>query len=239
MSKDLIYPAYLSARTIQTLFEQIPPKILQGIVKDLDIEIQLTGPVGIKVTKAFSENQQTLIAKAQAVVTYLEKHHPEQIGSIDEPSRYIKGTLRMFSHYLPQAFGTKEDAKPELIYYGGSTEHTILGLAGPASYVYNPTQDPMPLVSSALPDLVRVLLKEFDMVSATPQFNPVKQGRKQEKREAGHALEAIEYMDEYNGPPVQMFSFFAKTKLDSEEIKGWDWDKHIVLASPVYVIYAD
>jgi hypothetical protein len=73
MSKDLIYPAYLSERTIQTLFEQIPPKILKGIAKDLGIEIQFSGGLfGFKVTKASSENQQTLIAKAQAVVTYLE-----------------------------------------------------------------------------------------------------------------------------------------------------------------------
>jgi hypothetical protein len=152
---------------------------------------------------------------------------------------YIKGTLKMFSHFLPQAFGTKEDAKPELIYYGGATEHTILGLAGAASYVHSPTQDPMNPVSSALPDLVRVLSKEFNLISASPRFKPIRQGPKQARREAGHALECIEYMNEYNGPPVQMFSFFAKTKLDSEQVKDWDWGKRIVLASPVYVIYAD
>ena len=234
--KDLIYPAYLSEHTIQKLFNQIPQNMLGSIAVELNVDVKI---FSLKLSKTPAEKELSLISQALAVVSFLRKHQPEQIGTVDEPKKYIEGTLKMFSHYLPQGFGTKENAKPELIYYGGSTEHTILGLAGATSYVNSPTQDPMTAVSSALPDLMRVLLKEFDMVSATPRFNPVKQGSRQAKREAGHALECIEYMDEYNGPPVQMLSFFAKTKLDSEQIKGWDWDKRIVLASPLYVFYAD
>src|SRR5260221_1281629 len=102
---------------------------------------------------------------------------------------YIKGTLPMFSYFLPQGFGVKESDQPELIYFGGSTNATILGLAGAASYVYMGTDGSMKQVSSSLPYLVNVIAKEYKIIPAHPRFRPFRNSLTQ-------ALAAIEYMEQ-------------------------------------------
>src|SRR6266851_4025084 len=126
MSKRLEYYAYLSEQTIQRLFEQIPQNFLSSIALELGLDLHI---LTVRVTKDKGEQERALSARVKAVVAYLEKHEPEYIGTLDNPKMYIKGTLPMFSYFLPQAFGVKESDKPELIYYGGSKNTTILGLA--------------------------------------------------------------------------------------------------------------
>src|SRR6266699_1051189 len=231
MKKGLEYYAYLSEQTIQRLFEQIPKEMLPPIAAELGIYLHF---LTIKVTKDRGEQEKALTTKLQAVVAYLEKHQPEHIGTIENPKRYIKGTLPMFSYFLPQGFGVKESAKPELIYYGGSKGNTILGLAGAASYVFADTNGRMEPLSSALPYLVSVIAKEYQIIPAHPRFRHVRYNISQ-------ALDTIEYMETYNrqGKQLRLFSFFAKLKLDSQNVSGWKGDCRILLASPLYVAYAD
>ncbi len=233
MSKGLEYYAYLSEQTIQRLFEQIPKKLLPPIAVELGINLYF---LTIKATKDRGEQEKALTAQLQAVVAYLEKHKSEQIGTIDNPKMYIKGTLSMFSYFLPQGFGVKESDQPELIYFGGSTNATILGLAGAASYVYVDTDGRMKQVSSSLPYLVNVIAKEYKIIPANPRFRPFWDSTTQ-------ALDAMEYMEEYNrqGSQLQNYSFVAKLKLDSQKVSGWRGREghRILLASPLYVAYAD
>jgi hypothetical protein len=231
MSKRLEYFAYLSEQTIQRLFEQIPQNLLPPIAVELGLNLHF---VTVKVTKDKGEQEQALSARVKAVVAYLEKHEPEHIGTIDNPKMYIKGTLPMFSYFLPQGFGVNENDKPELIYYGGSNQTTILGLAGAASYVIGNTNGRMDHISSSLPYLVSLVAKEFQIVSAHPGFRPVPGSITQ-------VLDAIDYMDEYNRKDQQLqnFSFFAKLKLDSQKVKVWRGKRRTILASPLYVAYAD
>jgi hypothetical protein len=233
MSKGLEYYAYLSEQTIQRLFEQIPKKLLPTIAAELGIDLYF---LTIKVTKDKGEQEKALTTQLQAVVAYLEKHQSEQVGTIDNPKMYIKGTLPMFSYFLPQGFGVKESDQPELIYFGGSTNATILGLAGAASYVYVDTNGRMKQVSSSLPFLVNVIAKEYKIIPANSRFRPFRDSTTQ-------ALAAMEYMEEYNrqGNQLQNYSFFAKLKLDSQKVSEWRGrgGYRMLLASPLYVAYAD
>lgn len=231
MSKGLEYYAYLSEQTIQRLFEQIPNKMLPTIAAELGIDLHF---LTIKVTKDRGDQKKALTTQLRAVEAYLEKHQSEHIGTIDNPKRYIKGTLPMFSYFLPQGFGVKESDKPELIYFGGSTNTTILGLAGSASYVFGDTNGRMDQVSSSLPYLVSMIAREYHIIPANPRF-------RHNRDNIPQTLDTMEYMEEYNRQDQQLqnFSFLAKLKLDSQKVIGWEGDQRILLASPLYVAYAD
>lgn len=231
MRKGLEYYAYLSEQTIQRLFEQIPKKSLPTIAAELGIDIHF---LTIKVTMDKGEQEKALTAKLRAVVTFLEKHEPEHVGTVDDPKKYIKGTMPMYSFFLPQGFGVKESDPPELIYFGGSTNTTILALAGAASYVFTETNGSMNHVSSSLPYLVSTIAKEFKIVPAHPRF-------RRDPNNFYQALDTIEYMERYNrqGEFLQNYSFFAKLKLDSQNVKGWNGDQRTLLASPLFVSHAD
>ncbi len=140
----------------------------------------------------------------------------------------------MYSFFLPQGFGVKESDLPELIYFGGSTNTTILALAGAASYVFTETNGSMNHVSSSLPYLVSIIAKEFKIVPAHPRF-------RRDPSNFYQALDALEYMERYNrqGEYLQNYSFFAKLKLDSQNVKGWNGDQRTLLASPLFVSHAD
>ncbi len=143
----------------------------------------------------------------------------------------------MFSYFLPQGFGADDKQPRELIYFGGSTTRTILGLAGAASYVFTPTNGDMTQiheVSSALPNLTRVIAQSM----------PVNTIYSRDLYDEHQALDAMGYMERHNRPRAQLegFSFFAKVKLDSFKVKGRiprPGDRRIVLAWPLYVAYAD
>lgn len=230
MSKKLDYYAYLSEQTIRRMFAQIPHKMLPTIAAEVGIDLHF---LTIKLSKGSSEQEEALTAQVRAVVAYLEKHESEHIGTIDDPKKYIKGTLPMFSYFLPQGFGVKESDKPELIYFGGSKNKTILGLTGAASYVFGATNGSMDHISSSLPYLVSVIAKEYKIVPAHPAF-------RNKRQDILQVFDTMEYMEEYGRQYKQQnYSFFAKLKLDSQKVSKWEEDCRAILASPLYVAYAD
>jgi hypothetical protein len=229
MGKELDYYAYLSEHTIRRLYAQIKrPQFLSALGLEIALELPF---VKLKATTGEGP-QEELAAQAKAVVAHLQRNEADHIGTVDAPKRYIKGTLPMFSYFLPQGFGSR-GKPPELIYFGGATDTTILGLAGAASYVYTSTDGEMPKISSALPNLTRVIAQSLRVKIA------YKRGRYDENQ----ALDAMQYMDECDRPRAQLeeYAFFAKVKLDSHKVKGrisYPTGKHIVLAWPFYVAHA-
>lgn len=228
MGKELGYYAYLSEHTIRRLYAQTRRR---WYLPALGLEIGLELPF-IKLKASTKDGrEEELAAQAKAVVKYLQRHEPEHIGTVDDPKRYIHGTLPMFSYFLPQGFGSA-GRPPELIYFGSATDNTILGLAGAASYVFTSTDGKMPEISSALPNLTRVIAQSQQVKTIYPR----------DCYDEDQALDALEYMEKYDRPHAQLrrYSFFAKIKLDSNMVEGRDpGDKRIVLAWPLYVAYAD
>jgi hypothetical protein len=202
LSDNLEYYAYLSEKTIKRLFEEIPNKALPAIALELGMDLKF---LTAKLTLSPNDNQRTLTARLKAVLKYLEKHEPQNIGTIDNPAKYIKGTEFMFSYFMPQGFGVGWEEPPELIYFGASTKETILGLAGSASYVFTQTDGVMSPLSSALPYLAYVIARKSGVKLSHPAFN------NPDNNDVITALSAMEYMEEYNRKEdhMQTYSFFA------------------------------
>lgn len=233
MGKRIIHCQYLAQDRIRVLYEQIHQGKLRGLAGQVSLNLPVVGQLTLGTP---TRKEPALTDQLHAVLAHLEKHEPEKIGTVDDPHLYIRGTLPMFSYLLPTEFLLKRRLKPEFIYYGCSTNSTILGLAGPVHNVVGKTQasaDSEREVSSALPYLVSVLAQEY---RTQTRYKSVEYDERQ-------ALDAIEYMEDYNrrGKQLRNFSFLATLQLDSQNIDGLDAydDKRIILASPIYMAYAD
>lgn len=124
MAKRIEHYEYLAQDRIRNLYQQIH----SGRWHDFPIEVSPSVPfIGQITVSKPSGKEPSLPQQLQAVVKHLQKHQPGDIGTVDMPKRYILGTLPVFSHFLPQEPKVNVAAIPEFIYYGGSTETTILG----------------------------------------------------------------------------------------------------------------
>lgn len=231
MGKRIMHYEYLAKDSIRMLYEQLPTGVLRSLGGQNSLNLPVVGQLALSTP---GRREPAIIDQVRAVEAHLAKHEPEKIGTIDDPRMYIKGTMPMYSCFLPTEFLLKRRIKPEFIYYGGSTGSTILGLAGPVHNLRTKTQasrDSEHEVSSAQPYLVRVLADEFHVRS---RFKAV-------DYDDGEALACIEYMEEYNrkGKQLHNLSFLATVKLNSDRIDGLDVDQRIILASPIYMAYAD
>lgn len=229
MPKRIVHYEYLAQDRIWSLYEQIPRNRLPGLSVELGLNLQV-----LQVKSKPEPKELPLSAQAQAVLAHLEKHQPHDIGTVDEPRMYIKGTLPLFSYFLPMHYLLRRSPRPQFIYYGGATESTILGLAGPLRNLVGKSQasaDSEEEPSSALPYLVRVLQEQY---SSHRKYKSV-------EYDEGQALDCIEHMEKYNrsGQQLRTVSFLATVKLDSRNIDGRYEDKRALLASPVFLALAD
>jgi hypothetical protein len=129
MPKPIQHYDYLAQDRVKSLYQQIHKNNLLGIPIQASFTLSFFGfTIGKPAGK-----ESPLPEQLQAVVEYLQRHQPDDIGTVDSPRKYIGGTLSMFSHFVPQGFGVKTTDKPEFVYYGGSTDTTIIGIAGPAA----------------------------------------------------------------------------------------------------------
>lgn len=230
MPKRIVHYEYLAGDRIRSLYQQIH----RGRLSNIPIQVSPTVPLIGQVSIGTPTNKEPdLTRQLEAVLKHLEKHQPGSIGTVDEPRTYIAGTLRMFSFFLPLRYIQRRRPSPEFIYYGCSTNSTILGLAGPVHNLVGKSQasaDTDKEPSSALPYLVGVLAKEYDT-----------QTRYGIPDDEELALDGVEAMEENNGKGKQRraFRFLATVKLDSQNFIGRDDDKRIILASPIYMALAD
>jgi hypothetical protein len=230
MKKQIEYYDYISTSRVREMFQRIP----RTIAKELSGEIGFSLPFSLLGKVSFGKSEVPVLQQLLAVCSYLEKHQSGQIGTVDQPKSYIAGAMPLFYRFLPQGFGVKEDEKPELAYFGGSTPTTILALGGPYTNIFREGESGrLSTVSSSLPHLVCVLAKEYHMISSHPRFR--------QKYDESQALDCISYMDRYEKGRSQLrkYSFLAKVKLDSEKVPIYNPPKRILLASPIFVAAED
>ena len=125
------YYIYISDDKIDMLYPQIPKPLLQRIAADLKIDLKLFG-AEVSVASKSSPSDETRYDKVRLVSEFIEKH--QDVGSIDAPSTYFKGTLFM-------KYGSPVKV---VIYFGGVTSNTILGLCGSLKHVIGSDRNIIP-----------------------------------------------------------------------------------------------
>ena len=141
------YYIYVSDTKINMLYEQIPTRLRDKLATELKIDLKL-------FSTTFSEQptDKTRFAKCKLVSDYIEKHKP--VGTIDSPEMYFKGEINM--RWGPYGFGDEQ-----IVYFGGGTKHTVLGLGGSINHIIGNQGDSKIHSRSITPYLVAVLVKQL------------------------------------------------------------------------------
>jgi hypothetical protein len=229
MHPSLKHYVYVSDTKVDMYYAQIPQPLLAGIAAELTLDLKLLGS-GVSTTLKKEQTQETHYSKLQVVVKYLEEHMSSDIGSIDAPQAYFKGTLPMFWGKLPTRDNTK------MVFFAAATERTLLALGGSAYHVTRPIGDAtIGEPSSDLPSLVALLTEELQLQPHSPD--------KEDFYDEDAALNAIEVMTRQMKGTAQRLEFLAKrlvydpSSLTHGRIRTRA--KHVLFGTPIYVALAE
>jgi hypothetical protein len=227
--RKLKYFVYISDAKVEMLFAQIPVRLRNRIAADLKIDLKI---ISASINSRASE--ETRYSRTALVDNFLRKHN--ELGTVDDPKAYFAGT--MFMRWGPLYEG-------RIVYFGGMTDHTVIGLAGSRRHILTSAGDSEVDVGggSGAPDLI-ALLRSADPniigAAGLGQFPDL--GDQLGWAEAAAIYDASTSMT----GSVQQLDFVAKrlatrsadpTSDSGHERQGFT--KTILLGSPVYVAQAD
>jgi hypothetical protein len=226
MDTAMKYFIYISDTKIDMLYAQVPRRLLEKIAIELNIDLKLMG-TGVATTIKSNQPEETRYSKLRLVTEYVEKHLP--LGWIDAPDSYFKGSLPMRWGVYPE-----RDTSPFVLYFGGSTDHTILGLTGSPQHILgnrnNSSTTVMEHVSPsvwAFPSLIFILQGEKNIADPIP---PPSTGIPPAR--------LVEHATTRMTGPTQDLEFLAKTlwrgprQMDAHQEGN---QLAVLLGSPIYV----
>jgi hypothetical protein len=225
------YYLYISDTKVDMLFAQISRNILKKISADLNINL---GVVSVSLKEKQSE--QTRFDKVNVVSNYINNHL--EVGSIDSPQSYFKGTM-------PMKWGPIFDTGPyhDLVYFAGKTERTSLGLAGSMWHVIG---SPKGSGSWGLPSgghFILKALREFssDIGISTDNTDPIPDSYYTDPEHKGDLYD-IDIARQLVRGPEERLEFLARRLVEGTlDYKTTDFPlaPHVLLGSPIYVAYTD
>lgn len=198
------YFVYISDAKVEMLLQQIDPGAMRKRTSELGVDLKfLKGKRGAE-TLAGAERT----ARLERVVRHLIDFG--DLGGVDEPGQFFWGLM-------PLRWGPMvgKDGFP-MVYFGGRTDKTVLGLGGSRAHVFGAPgglEPEAPLGRSMLPSL----LNGITPTDATDQMAAV--------HEATSTLRG----------PEQNMEFIAKRLLHGPGPQ----DEHVLLGSPLYVALVD
>jgi hypothetical protein len=246
------YYVYISDAKVDMLYSQIPKNMLDKIAVELGINLGIFS----LTAKGKGNQEESRYEKLSVVVNYIENNM--DVGTIDQPKTYFKGSLPM--RWGPLWPGGHEEAK-NLIYFGAETAETIVGLGGSEHHVIgNQKGESSPNSGkSLLPFMELALRKELDMSLITQRHHDDFNDRnRQEEIIFAGVVGATRSM---KGAP-QHLEFLAKRLLEGsheaykpeflgktihlmkngepvEPSEEYEKSYHVVLGSPLYVAMVD
>jgi hypothetical protein len=250
MGKDVKYYIYLSDAKLDMLYPQIPKSLLKRIASELNINLKLLGAeltAGIKG----EQSEETRYSKVRMVSKYIDENL--HLGTVDSPGAYFKGTLPMKWGLLPGDNFYTNTSETGVVYFGGFSDQTIVGLGGAAHHMIGNdkglTQGAFSY--SQLPYLLEAL--GFESVVRNEYLSEWEADRRkwgekevEEWHDSG-ALAVVQATTEKMRGPEQRLEFLAKTLLQgplrnlisSKTGKPLRYKQnYVVLGTPIYVALA-
>jgi hypothetical protein len=216
------YYLYISDSKVDMLLPQIDPAFTRKRTSEVNLSLKIFG------AKRGSESSvgTDRIVRLERVVRHLQDHG--DLGSIDEPGSFFWGLLSL-------QWGTfAGEAGSSLVYFGGRTKRTIVGLGGSSTHVLGAALDPPGhpvLARSLMPSLLEGLTTdpEIKILLDAANGEPELADRK--------ALQAVHLATASLRGPAQRVEFVAKRLLHgpSPSHDGMS----VLLGSPLYVAVMD
>ncbi len=206
------YYIYISDTKVDMLYAQIPTKLREKVATEFKIDLKF---VSTTLTQNISET--TRFSKLKIVDEFIRQN--EKIGEIDKPESYFNGILNM-------RWGAYPPDHPRMVYFGGTTSNTILGLGGSLDHVLGKIGDALckdVAFSSSTPSLLSILAQGEDKGSVP-------------KYKSGWASTLVAMATLNMTGTEQRLEFCAKRLV---ETYNRERQKRVVLGSPIYVALAE
>jgi len=207
---------YVSDLKVDSLFESIPRNLLKELSVEFNVNLNL---IGLSIKRDTPD--ETRYSKLRIVTSYLEKHG--DIGDIESPKAYFKGTLDMAYGKWPE--GT--------VYFAGwPRDDFVLGLGGSLHHIIGSTASLQEMSPSLAPSMISVLAKELKLPDSASNQN-----------DTGFAFRIVAAAADHISKRVlikQKLEFLALKLMDgkiddSKAETGTTRKKRVLLGSPVYV----
>jgi hypothetical protein len=221
------YYIYVSDAKVDMLLPQLNPSFRRKRTVEWNLNLKMFGAKrGTETT--LGDNR---ISRLEAVVKYLEDHG--DLGSVDRPGQFFRGSL-------PMRWGPAGEwyEDPDLFYFAGSTDETILGLVGSTAHVIGVASDRQGASTGyAIGPLIEALRDDRDVgdfpQDPTAQISP-EQG----------AINAVHYTTTIFPGPEQNLEFIAKRLIRGKSLLPDEPDnprteKSVLLGTPLYVAQMD
>lgn len=222
------YYIYISDAKIEMLLPQIPHELKKKVANEFKLSFKIF-EIG---HKSESESEDSRSARLQSVVEYLRSG--DQVGSVDQPSEYIEGTLPMkwgpyvllspnFQAADPNADRARRPT--DFVLFGGATEKTFCGLVGSARHLVGSVASKdgaEDYAGSAMPAAMHYLEELASGLGITHSDDTL------------NSMGSL--LDRLRGP-AQRLEFVAKRLLEGSVKSGPR--TQCVLASPLYVALAE
>jgi hypothetical protein len=214
------YYIYVSDMKINMLYEQIPRDIRTRIAAEIKLDLKI-----LSLTLKDKKSEKTRYSKLDLIVDYIKKNFA--VGTVDSPQSYFEGNLPMRWGPYGGGIGPYRRSEPEVVYFGGSTSSTTLGLGGSLKHVIGSKGDSKSQSGSWTYFLLSVLSKEFELQRFSIEY----------ERPESPALDAVCFATKNMKGPKQNFEFLAKKLLCGTSMRFKC--PSVLLGTPIYVALAD
>lgn len=221
------YYLYISDSKVDMLLPQIDPALTQRRSAEVSVNLKIFG-----VKRGTDLAGANRIARLERVVRHLEDHG--DLGSVDAPGQFFWGLLPMQWRLLGGADG------PALVFLGGRTERTVVGLGGSRKHLLGSDSEP-PLDSGFAASLMPSLLTGLATDPEISELLGAETTSSLDEADAA-ALRAVRWSVTNLRGPAQQVEFIAKRLLYGPSPHP-DRDPHngmsVLLGSPLYVALVD
>jgi hypothetical protein len=226
------YYIYISDAKVDMLFRQVPHDIKKKVALEFKMDLKLLS------ASRRTESEDNRIARLETVVDFIREYG--KLGSVDEPDDYVADSMSMrWGDYA----GGWDEPSP-VVYFGGETDRTIVGLGGSAKHVLGNAGESPAHSHSATPVLIKFLASELEL-QGSDKLQQAEKDSASEGVSKGRfsPIMAVELATLQMQGPLQNVEFLAK-KLMYGPVERFDDDprykrKHVLLATPLYVALAD
>lgn len=208
----LKYYIYISDAKVDMLLPQVPHDIKKRIAGKFNLDLKLLGASG-------AEAPGDRIGRLEAAVSFVREFG--NVGTVDRPDEYVGDSLAM--RWGP--YGLLDNSP--LVYFGGETDSTIVGLGGSAWHVLGSKRGTSHANSHSItPFLVDFLQKEVGL-PMNPEDAWLQQARANDLSRQGsstiesddpeHCLQAVALATTQMAGPLQKLEFLCKRLMYGRE----------------------
>jgi hypothetical protein len=226
------YYIYISDAKVDMLFPQVPHEIKKKVALEFKMDLKLLSAS----RKTETETEDNRIARLETVADFIRQFG--KVGSVDQPDEYIDDCMTL--KWGDYAAGW--DEKSPVVYFGGETDRTIVGLGGSSKHIIGSQGETSSHSHSATPFLIKFLAEELGL-QGSKKLKQAEEDIKYLGDGRFSPITAVELATLQMNGPEQRLEFLAK-KLMYGPVQRYDdepeyRDKHVLLATPLYMALAD